>query len=346
MAEPKKKRTDRTIRTAGSRFLRLLTAFAALVALFSCESVYDDQDDCPRGVSIRYRYDYNMLFADAFASHVDCVTCYVFDSEGNYLAEYSEQGAALADESYRMSFPLEPGHYKLIAYGGLACDKSSFDVTPFTPASRYTDLSVRLRTEEGLRSSASLHGLFYGTAEVDILPDDYQEVTIPMMRDTNNVRIVLQEISGDPVDIDDFEITLTDDNSLLDWRNEPVSAEEVTYTPWYTGTAVAGEEAGEDGTPVGEVRVGVAELSTSRLMASHKARLRIRALGNLYDAVDIPLIDYLLIAKSEVYSKMPSQEFLDRQSEWSWIFFLANGRWVYAKIQILDWTVCVNNAEL
>ncbi|WP_298074274.1 FimB/Mfa2 family fimbrial subunit [uncultured Bacteroides sp.] len=339
-------RTNRNIRTAGRRVLRLLTAIAIVLTGFSCESIYDDQSDCPRGVSIRYRYDYNMLFADAFASHVDCVTCYVFDAEGNYLTEYTEEGKPLADENYRMSFPLGPGHYTLIAYGGLACDKSSFDVTPFTPASHYTDLSVRLRTGEGLHSSAALHGLYYGTVEVDILPDDYKEITIPMMQDTNNIRIALQELNGDSVDIDEFEISITDDNSLLDWQNRTVSVGDVTYTPWYTGTAVAGESAEEDDTPGSEIRVGVAELSTSRLMASHKARLRIHARGNVFDAVDIPLIDYLLIVKSELYSKMPAQEFLDRQSEWSLLFILANGRWVGVEIRILDWTVRINNAKL
>ena len=338
---------NRYIRTATRRVLRLVAAFAIVLTTLSCESIYDDQSDCPRGVSIRYRYDYNMLFADAFATHVDCVTCYVFDAEGNYLTEYTEVGEPLADENYRMAFPLGPGHYKLIAYGGLACDKSSFDVTPLTrAASRCTDLLVRLRTEEGLHSAAALHGLFYGTAEVDILPDDYKEITIPMMQNTNNIRIVLQELNGAPVDIDKFEIWLTDDNSLLDWQNQVVSAGEVTYTPWYTGSSVAGESVGEDDTPGHEIRVGVAELSTSRLMASHKARLRIRARGNEYDAVDIPLIDYLLIAKSEIYSKMPAQEFLDRQNEWSLVFFLVNERWARVEIRILDWTVRINNTKL
>lgn len=340
-------RTNLKIRTVGRRVARLLTAFAIVLTGFSCESIYDDQSECPRGVSIRYRYDYNMLYADAFASHVDCITCYVFDADGNYITEYTEEGLPLADENYRMAFPLDPGHYKLIAYGGLSCDKSSFDVAQFTgAASRDTDMSVRLRTDEDMHSSASLHGLYYGTAEVDILPDDYKEITIHMMQDTNNIRIVLQQINNDPVDIDDFEITVTDDNSLLDWQNMPVAAGDVTYTPWYTGTAVVGGSDDEEGNAAGGVSVGVAELSTSRLMASHRARLRIYAVDRGYDSVDIPLIDYLLIAKSEIYGKMPDQEFLDRENEWSLIFFLARGRWVSVQIQVLDWTVRINNINL
>ena len=340
-------RTNLNIRTVGRRALRLLTAFAFVLTGFSCESIYDDQSDCPRGVSIRFRYDYNMLFADAFSSQVDCITCYVFDAGGNFVAQYSDEGLPLADEGYRMEFPLEAGRYTLIAYGGLTCERSSFDVTQFTRAFTHcTDMTVRLRTDGDLHLSASLHGLYYGTREVDILPDGYREITIDMMKDTNNIRIALQQINNAPVDIGDFDITLTDDNSLLDWRNMPVAAGEVTYTPWYTGTAIAGESDGKDGEPGREVRVGVAELSTSRLMASHSVRLRIHAADREFDAVDIPLIDYLIAMKSEIYSKMPAQEFLDRQSEWNLTFFLSRGVWVYVEIQVLDWTVRINNINL
>lgn len=339
-------RTNRNTRTVGRRALRLLAALALVLTGFSCESIYDDQSGCPRGVSIRYRYDWNMLYADAFAAQVDCITCYVFDEDGRYVTEYTEQGLPLADENYRMRFPLGAGRYKLIAYGGLACEKSSFDITQFTrAASRYTDLAVRLRNDD-MHSSTSLHGLFYGTCDLEVLPDDYKEITIPLMQDTNNIRIVLQQLDNSPVDIADFDITLTDDNSLLDWQNLPVSAGDMTYTPWYTGNAVAGESAEEDENPGSEVQVGVAEVSTSRLMASHKARLRIRPRDTETDAVSIPLIDYLLMAKSEIYHRMPDQEFLDRQSEWRLIFFLTRGRWVRVHIEVLDWTVRINNAEL
>ena len=39
------------------------------------------------------------------------------------------------------------------------------------------------------------------------------------------------------------------------------------------------------------------------------------------NVIDIPLIRYLLLLKSDLYAQMPSQEFLDRESEWSFDIF-------------------------
>ena len=44
---------------------------------------------------------------------------------------------------------------------------------------------------------------------------------------------------------------------------------------------------------------------------------------------------------------MGAQEFLDRESEWSLIFFLDDGlRWLNTRIVINDWVVRLNHAEM
>ena len=61
----------------------------------------------------------------------------------------------------------------------------------------------------------------------------------------------------------------------------------------------------------------------------------------------IPLDKYLLLHRSELYSDMPVQEYLDREDEWSIVFFLDSGlRWLNTHIIINDWTVRLNNVEL
>ena len=39
-------------------------------ALPSCETIYEDLDPCPHGVSLRFIYDYNMEYANAFPKKV------------------------------------------------------------------------------------------------------------------------------------------------------------------------------------------------------------------------------------------------------------------------------------
>ena len=114
----------------------------ATVALSSCERIFEDLDPCPHGVSLRFVYDYNMEFANAFPKQVDCLTLYIYDDKDNYVDTKIVTGAELQDEDYRMTLDLEKGNYHFVAYGGLACDKSSFSPVSYTHLTLPTICSV------------------------------------------------------------------------------------------------------------------------------------------------------------------------------------------------------------
>ena len=88
----------------------VLCAASAGVAFSSCERIYDDLDPCPHGVSLRFVYDYNMEYANAFPSNVDCLTLYIYDGDGNYVDTETVTGAQLQDENWRMTLDLEKGN--------------------------------------------------------------------------------------------------------------------------------------------------------------------------------------------------------------------------------------------
>lgn len=305
----------------------------------SCDSViYDDLNPCPRGVRLRFVYDYNMEFANSFHKKVDCLTLYVYDAQGNYLKTVTETSDVLADEDWRMTLDLEDGDYRLVAYGGLACEEHSFSVVdiPSRQASVYTDLQVGM--DEG-KLGTRLHDLFYGMKDVRVEGNDYVEETVYMMKDTNNIRIVLQQLNGDPVEEKDFSFFITDDNTLFAHDNSLMPNGTVTYTPWATGQASTGTTEGDGGIEK-EVVTAFAELSTSRLMVHNSPRLIIKRNDLGTDIVNIPLNNYLLLLKSMQYADMGSQEFLDRESDWSLVFFLdTKHAWIDTHIIINDWIV-------
>lgn len=318
---------------------------SALVALPSCESVYDDLDPCPHGVRLRFIYDYNMEFANAFPSQVDCLTVLFYDENGNWVTTRTNDTDELADENYRMTVDLEPGEYTIVAYGGMECGKSSFHYVADPETNALDKLQVSMN-ENCLTSpkGTNLHPLFYGKIGVEIEQTDmtYREYTLPMMKDTNNVRIVLQQIDGDPLDNEDFEFTITDDNTLFAWNNDVIPVKPVTYYPWARGNASPG--ALPDGS---ESTVAWAELSISRLVTSNAPRLNITRRSDGYHIVDIPLNNYLLLLKSEAYKEMPLQEYLDRESRWNMIFFLdRNHAWIETHIVINDWVVRLNDIDI
>lgn len=318
---------------------------AALTPFTACDRLHEHLAECDKGARIRFVYDYNMEFANAFPSQVDCLTVLFYDSEGRYVTTRTNMTEDLQDENWRMVVDLEPGSYNIIAYGGMECDQSSFTFTSVPSSVRMEGIEVELK-ESCLTEpvGTELHDLFYGKAEIDVAAEDmtYRDVTVYMMKDTNNLRILLQNVDGSPIDNADFDFKIVDDNTLMAWDNAVIPTKSVDYMPWVRGNAAVGEdpEGGNDMT------VAYAEFSFPRLVTENKPRLLITRKDNGETVISIPLNNYLLLLKSEKYAKMGAQEFLDRESRWKMLFFLQNGNWLDTVIEINDWIVRINNAEL
>ena len=246
------------------------------------------------------------------------------------------------------------------------------------------DLIVTLpRNEQGV-SDKLLHntvdrtgGLFYAQPlEVELTDDDYattyREETVYMMNDVNNIQVMLQELS-DPyvVDYNDYNFEIVDDNFVLDSKNNPIYVATEDYQPFYkpyyldnpqvgavknaNSTQTQPLEQDEDN----PVQVALAAFSTSRLFHNENyshidsARLLITSTkekdekGNPKEIVNIPLIRYLLLTFTPNTSWIRThQEYLDRRSDWTLMFFLQEGKWVEATVSVNDWIVRVNEAEL
>lgn len=326
-----------------SRIIGAVLGVASMSFAFSsCEKIYEDLDPCAHGVSLRFIYDYNMEFANAFPKKVDCLTLYIYDEEGNYVDTRVVTGPELRDEDYRMKLDLAKGNYRFVAYGGMACEKSSFSMvqTP-APGSKYSDLQVEMDADCLTNPDRKkLHDMYWGQLTL-ATADLYQEGVVEMMKNTNNIRIMLQQMNGDPVDDKDFDFEITDDNTLFAYDNDLEKNGLVTYTPWAQGQASTGVMEGSK-----EVIEAYAEFSTSRLMLKNSPKLVIRRKDG-GEVVNIPLNNYLLLFRSEFHKDMDKQEFLDRQSEWSMLFFLdADHTWLKTTIKINDWTVRINEAEM
>lgn len=336
----------------------------AVAGLSSCNGViYDDLDPCPEGVRLRFVYDYNMEFANAFPSQVECLTVLVYNSDGTYRETRKiTDRSLLSDENWRLDIDLPEGDYKIIAYGGLACNDNSYHFveTP-APSTQLGSLQVALNQEVIDRViGTDLHKLFWGTTlekENAADPTDfskaidvkvrkstmaYDEYTVYMMRDTNNLRIVLQELSGDPVDDKAFNFEVIDNNTLMGWNNAVIPAAPFTYLPWTRGQASTGLLP--DGS---ECKVAFAEFSFGRLVTENAPVLRVTRVSDGSEVINIPLINYLALMKSESFHKMSVQEYLDRENQWNMTFFLdRHWKWISVQIEVQGWVVRINNPDL
>ena len=340
--------------------LRLAAMLCATLALAACDSaIYDDEGDCDPHYKVKFKYDWNLKFADAFPNEVDEVTLYILDEAGKVVWSRHEAGPAVKAEGYTMDVDIEPGNYTLLAWGGEG-HTSSFAVDGATLGCRM----LRDHDAAGLPYvDHDLNRLYHGQLTAQDFPDDEGTYvyTVPMMKNTNDIHVVLQHLSGEPVDKDKFTFTITADNGLMDAANRLVPDELITYYAWRTAQGAAGiilPEAGQ-GRRTAAVRdvvpfsCALADFTVARLVkyqadGATKNDVRLTVYNDEGEVVfSVPLIDYLLLFKQLRYDTMDDQEFLDRQDDYNMTFFLDEGdRWMNTYIYIESWKVMLQDAEL
>lgn len=369
-----------------SRLRNLLTPVLAAFALSACSWMEEDLSECPEGLDVYFKYDYNLQRADMFADHVGAVTVYVFDDRNRFVMQRSAANTAgaspLKSRDFAIHFggnELAPGRYSLLALAGqkdydamLAAPGAKFRRTELKPGDDISKLTVRLdRGQAAADQTAPVehehtpldtlwHGLNVRTVEIS--PDGtvggvYAAVkdTVSLTRDTKQLNITLRqsEAEGEMI-ADNFDVRIIDRNGLLAHDNTPSAADgRLLYTPyaqWQTDAAADGM-----GSAPGAAGLQAAhyELFTSRLVKhedpADDARLVITNRTNGETVVDIDL-PYYLTADRDQFSRYhyAEQEFLDREYKYNMSFFLVGGRWQYMiySIGILDYSVRIQNEEL
>ncbi|MCH5239370.1 MAG: FimB/Mfa2 family fimbrial subunit [Muribaculaceae bacterium] len=346
-------------------FLALATS---VLTLSSCNNpVFDDEGDCEVHYYLRFVYDMNLKWADAFPSEVNSVNLYAFNSNGIFVKEFLGRGDALSQAGYEMELDLDPGTYQLVAWCGLDNDgkeMESFTVpTPEPGVTTLDELTCTLNTlsnsQYPVYSDSRLYFMYHGNMEVE-LPDSQDGssyyYTMALTKDTNHIRIILQQLSAEDMEPDRFGFRITDANGELAYNNDLLGDTKVNYLEWAKGSALAGVSKKDIvGTSELVYVNGVyADLSVSRIMADHKNEF----LLSVYDSkkgddiiVDIPVIQYALLSKDYyelAYNHvMTDQEFLDREDEYVLTFFLdENIKWVSTSILIHSWRIVLDEYGL
>lgn len=301
-----------------------------LLVLFSCTSIDETLPECR--LYVRFRYDYNMEFSDAFASQVNRADVFVFDKDGTFVIKKSEQGETLGG-SYRMPLPLPAGEYRIAAWAGMSDD---FEMPePVAGKTTLEELTVRMKREESLVHNKALNPLWYGGVQaVSFTGRQEQTETVSLIKDTNKFRFILQKSGpGEELDINDCLFEIRADNGYYDWNNDLLDDDMISYRPYYL-------EKVED--------VGiVVEMNTMRLLEHKKVYLTLTRKSDGKELMRIDLIPYLLLTKMEGHN-IPAQEYLDRQSEYAIVFFynpeLLN--FLSTKIVINGWTIWLKGEDL
>jgi len=317
----------------------------AAVSFTSCDNaIYDYEGDCEPHYRVNFVYDYNMKFADAFAHEIGSVTLRLLDADGKVVWQRTDNGDALSHPGYYMDVDCPPGTYSLHVWA------EGHEGDPFQLASADADtydmLTASLPGYNADASTASenrLRDLYYGYKTAVTFPDSEgtHSYTVPLIKDTNYLRVVLQQTSGEQLRPEDLKINVTDDNGFINPDNSLRSGSMTVYSPWsVTALRADVEDKGLcDGV--------LAEFSLSRFLADHSGTARLTVTSGDKTIFSVKLIDFLLMVKGNYHLALGEQEYLDRQDVWELTFFLDEGKqWLSSYIYINSWRVVLQDTDL
>ncbi len=338
-------------------------AMLGAASLFaSCDSViYDDLEPCETRHALRFQWDTNMVGVDAFRGNVHSVAVYGFDKNDRLAFQFEEKGDALAMQGYTLALTgIEPGEYTVVAWCGLDNDATdeSFIVAD-TEIGKTTREELICRMEREIEggvhySREQLYDLYHGTAygvsiydSTDMENQGDHVYLVPLTKDTNNVRIMLQQMDKD-VHVDDFLFTIEEANGTLGSENDILPDQTINYEPFHTDEGIAGTIEGTtraDGAVEG-LGIAIADLKMSRLMARRNSVLTIRNTDGSR-VLQIPMTQYALLAKGFEAEGFTDQEYLDRQDNYRLMFFLDSyGNWQSSRIVVNSWTIYKQSGNL
>lgn len=345
--------------------MSMISSLLALVSLSSCDKsfIYDYEGDCTVVYKVNFRYDLNLKWANAFANEVGSVRLYVFDKDGIFVKKYDRIGEELKNEDFSILLDLEPGEYKLLAWCGIDNPdaKQNFtipDATPGTTSLHHVTCQLK-RYEDEINKAYSddrLEFMFHGRLDIE-LPDVSDTggefvYTVPLTKDTNHVRVVLQHLSGEDLDVSQYSFRIEDANGFYAHDNSVLDDDVLTYRSYSKSEGMATIVKGDDTRAAVQSKTAIADMSVARLMADRNQNMLLTVTNDKgEDIAKIPVIDYALLTKDyyeDAYGhKMTDQEFLDREDEYIMTLFLDEDyKWYSAEIYINSWRVVFHDYDV
>lgn len=334
--------------------LLCLVAVCTFSLLSACSAINEDLQPCPRGIRLKLYYDYNMKFADALPAEVKSVSVFIFDPEtGAAIDQVHVPVGNVREHEFEVNLDHLPlGKYDFLVW----CYGDTQEHFTVKPNKELEDLRIHhscLMSEDADNAghqSQDIGRLYHGLLEnVDCSEDEViYTFDVPLIKNTNTVRLVLQHLNGEYLDPSKFDISLESDNGHMDHDNTLIDWHNRIYHPWEvrSGTTDMGNYV-EDTRAITSMSALVAEHTIGRIVPEKGVRLRVKNTDTGEDIINIPFVDYALLVKGNYNRKMDDQEYLDRQDEYNMVFFLDNGlRWMNQYIYINSWRLVLQDTDL
>ena len=99
---------------------------------------------------------------------------------------------------------------------------------------RAQDVKVRTLREDDTTQPNELHPLWHSLDTSTVTRDMPEEKVISLAKNTNKLRVVLQNVMGEDMDVNNFSFRIVADNGYMDYDNSLLQDPTIHYLPYYT----------------------------------------------------------------------------------------------------------------
>ena len=208
--------------TRKGKFSNVLMLYFLVVLLAGC--IKEDLSIC--GIVVKFKYDLNTDGIDKFTSEMEKLNLFVFNERGDLVHEANMTGPFGSNFSVRLQLPA--GKYSFIVGGNLNDDT-------FLSTALGSRLSERRMNYNAPQNTVSEHPepFYYGARNaVSIKVLGNEEVLIPMMKVTKEVKVIFNGIPIDNTSEGNFVCRIDAANGDYTFNNiPPADARMLTYLP-------------------------------------------------------------------------------------------------------------------
>jgi hypothetical protein len=284
-----------------------------------------------------------------FESELTDVHIFVYDQTDNCVSELNVDGSTLQVYNFKVKLDVPAGKYHIVVWNGL------LDTVNYT-STRSADVNINF--DENATNRNCLTPLWHGASgDVKVAATTQTIVTVPMVKDTNTVTVLVGTTTNETMTADRFSYDIIAHNGALASDNSLTDDSRVIYGHYQS--AVTNTEGSLDGSPedsLGQLSMALGVLNTSRLTVDRSSYLRItdNATGKII--LTINLTQYILLARSSAVlagsESDQNQEYLDSEDKFNFLFILAptttESGTFYAlrRVTVNGWTVRDNNTGI
>lgn len=329
----------------------LIVAATMSITLSSCHSLFhDDLGPCDQGMVIQLVPKYAAL--KSFETEMTDVRIFIYDAATDTrVSEIDVTADDLVAQNYAVTVSdLPAGEYNVVVWNGLS-DAENYDAEE--------DGGVTLLTNRDHATDNAFQPLWHGmTTDVTVNTLEVTNVTVPMVKDTNNFVVFLCTTTGEILDPDDFDFKITGTNGVMDRTNALLTCPEITYNDFVCRSEKIEGSIDEEIAPndeLGYLHVVRSELNTLRLTTTNPSYLTITQKLTGKNVLTLALNDYILKAFRSDYAnrKITDQEYFDTEDLFNLTFFLTprvadDGSEVYfcAVLRINNWILRFQEFQL